>query len=170
MMLPEMELDLTPAPVGRTDDPVRMYLREMGRTPLLTREGEIRIAKRIEEGRKEVADAVCRAGVAVRGVLYLGERLEQGRLRIGDLLALSEFEEISEQKEQELLADVRPVIRGLKTEQGKLDDLRRRLSKARPRLSGRPQRQGRDHSGPGSGLAATRPGAPSPAGARAPIC
>jgi RNA polymerase primary sigma factor len=134
---PETELDLTPAPVGRTDDPVRMYLREMGRTPLLTREGEIRIAKRIEEGRKEVADAVCRAGVAVREVLYLGERLEQGRLRIGDLLALSEFEEISEQKERELLADARPVIRGLRTEQGKLDDLHRRLAKARPRLSAR---------------------------------
>ncbi len=131
---PEMELDLTPAPVGRTDDPVRMYLREMGRTPLLTREGEIRIAKRIEEGRKEVADAVCRAGVAVREVLYLGERLEQARLRIGDLLALSEFEEISEQKERELLNDVRPVIRGLRNEQAKLDDLHRRLSKAHPRL------------------------------------
>ncbi|HWT84122.1 MAG TPA: RNA polymerase sigma factor region1.1 domain-containing protein, partial [Candidatus Methylomirabilis sp.] len=133
----EMELDLTPAPVGRTDDPVRMYLREMGRTPLLTREGEIRIAKRIEDGRKEVADAVCRAGVAVREVLYLGERLEQGRLRIGDLLALSEFEELSEQKEKELLADVRPIVRGLRNEQAKLDDLHRRLSKARPRLSGR---------------------------------
>ncbi len=134
---PEMELDLTPAPVGRTDDPVRMYLREMGRTPLLTREGEIRIAKRIEEGRKEVADAVCRAGVAVREVLYLGERLEQARLRIGDLLALSEFEEISEQKERELLTDIRPVIRGLRNEQAKLDDLHRRLVKAHPRLSAR---------------------------------
>jgi RNA polymerase primary sigma factor len=133
----ETELDLTPAPVGRTDDPVRMYLREMGRTPLLTREGEIRIAKRIEDGRKEVGDAVCRAGVAVREVLYLGERLEQGRLRIGDLLALSEFEELSEQKEKELLADVRPMIRGLKNEQAKLDDLHRRLGKARPRLSAR---------------------------------
>ena len=134
---PETELDLTPAPVGRTDDPVRMYLREMGRTPLLTREGEIRIAKRIEDGRKEVADAVCRAGVAVREVLYLGERLEQARLRIGDLLALSEFEELSEQKERELIADVRPMIRGLKNEQAKLDDLHRRLDKARPRLSAR---------------------------------
>ncbi|MEK6718227.1 MAG: RNA polymerase sigma factor region1.1 domain-containing protein, partial [candidate division NC10 bacterium] len=134
---PETELDLTPSPVGRTDDPVRMYLREMGRTPLLTREGEIRIAKRIEEGRKEVAEAVYRAGVAVREALYLGERLEQDRLRIGDLLALSEFEELSEQKERELFADVRPVIRGLRNEQAKLDDLRRRLTKARPRLSAR---------------------------------
>jgi RNA polymerase primary sigma factor len=134
---PEMELDLSPSPVGRTDDPVRMYLREMGRTPLLTREGEIRIAKRIEEGRKEVADAVCRAGVAVREVLYLGERLEQGRLRIGDLLALNEFEEISEQKERDLVSDVRPIIRALRNEQAKLEDARRRLEKARTRLSAR---------------------------------
>jgi RNA polymerase primary sigma factor len=133
----EAELDLTPAPVGRTDDPVRMYLREMGRTPLLTREGEIRIAKRIEEGRKEVADAVCRAPVAVREVLYLGERLEQERLRIGDLLALSEFEELSEQKERELASEVRPVIRGLRSEQAKLEDLKQRLIRDRVRLSGR---------------------------------
>ena len=134
---PETELDLTPAPVGRTDDPVRMYLREMGRTPLLTREGEIRIAKRIEDGRKEVADAVCRAAVAVREVLYLGERLEQGRLRIGDLLALGEFEELSEQKEHELIAGFRPVLRGLRSEQSKLEEVRRRLGKARPKLSNR---------------------------------
>jgi len=133
----ETELDLSPAPVGRTDDPVRMYLREMGRTPLLTREGEIRIAKRIEEGRKEVADAVCRAPMAVREVLFLGERLEQERLRIGELLALSEFEELSEQKERELVGEVRPVIRGLRTEQAKLDDVKQRLVKDRARLSGK---------------------------------
>ena len=133
----EAELDLSPSPVGRTDDPVRMYLREMGRTPLLTREGEIRIAKRIEEGRKEVADAVCRAGVAVREVLYLGDRLEENRVRIGDLLVFNEFEEISEQKEQDLAAGVRPVIRTLKREQAKLDDARARLVKLAPRLSER---------------------------------
>ncbi|MFB3820131.1 MAG: RNA polymerase sigma factor RpoD [Candidatus Methylomirabilales bacterium] len=131
----EPELDLTPAPMGRTDDPVRMYLREMGRTPLLTREGEIRIAKRIEEGRKEVADAVCRSSIAVREVLYLGERLEQGRLRVSDFLALNEFEELSEQKERELLAEAKPVLRVLKNEQAKIDDLRRRVEKAESRLT-----------------------------------
>jgi RNA polymerase primary sigma factor len=130
---PEAELDLSPAPVGRTDDPVRMYLREMGRTPLLTREGEIRIAKRIEEGRKEVADSVCRAAAAVREILYMGERLEQGRLRIGDLLALNEFEEISEQRERDLQNEIKPVIRALKSEQVKVEEIRRRMEKAGPR-------------------------------------
>jgi len=130
---PEAELDLSPAPVGRTDDPVRMYLREMGRTPLLTREGEIRIAKRIEEGRKEVADSVCRAAAAVREILFLGERLEQGRLRIGDLLALNEFEEISEQRERDLVSEIRPVIRTLRNEQAKVEEIRRRMEKAGPR-------------------------------------
>jgi RNA polymerase primary sigma factor len=130
---PEAELDLSPAPVGRTDDPVRMYLREMGRTPLLTREGEIRIAKRIEEGRKEVANSVCRAAAAVREILYMGERLEQGRLRIGDLLALNEFEEISEQRERDLQNEIKPVIRALKSEQAKVEEIRRRMEKAGPR-------------------------------------
>jgi hypothetical protein len=75
--------------------------------------------------------------VAVREVSYLGERLEQERLRIGDLLALSEFEELSEQKERELASEVRPVIRGLRNEQAKLEELRQRLAKDRVRLSGK---------------------------------
>ena len=126
----EAELDLTPSPLGRTDDPVRMYLREMGKTPLLTREGEIRIAKRIEEGRKEVADAVCRAGqITIREVGFLGERLLQGKLRVGDLVALGEFDEISEQKERELVAELAPILRALPVEQQKIDDLRKRLQR-----------------------------------------
>ena len=55
---PAEPIDLTPGPVGRTEDPVRLYLREMGRVALLTREGEIALAKRIEEGKNQVADAI----------------------------------------------------------------------------------------------------------------
>jgi len=119
----EIELDLSPAPVGRTDDPVRMYLREMGKTPLLTREGEIRIAKRIEEGRKEVTEAVCRSGVAVREVLFLAERLLQGKLHVADLVALNEFDEISEQKERELVKDLAPTLRALKRQHDRMEAL-----------------------------------------------
>ena len=126
----EPEVDLSPAPVGRTDDPVRMYLREMGKTPLLSREGEIGIAKRIEEGRREVTEAVCRAGIAVREVIFLGERLLQGRFRVGDLIALNDFDEISEQKEKELIAELMPVLKGLRQEQEKVEELARRLERA----------------------------------------
>ena len=121
------ELDLTPSPIGHTDDPVRMYLREMAKTPLLTREGEIRIAKRIEAGREEVSNAVCRASVAVREVIFLGERLLSGRLRVGDIISLNEFDETSEQKEMELLAEIAPILKGLKAEQEKIDGLRKKL-------------------------------------------
>ncbi|MGH7410121.1 MAG: RNA polymerase sigma factor RpoD [Candidatus Methylomirabilis sp.] len=131
----EMEIELVPSSIGRTDDPVRMYLREMGKTPLLTREGEIQIAKRIEEGRKEVADAVCRAGVAVREITEIGERLLQGRARVGELFALNEFDEISEQKEKEILAENAPLLESLRKEQAKIDDLRRRYQRGADRLT-----------------------------------
>ena len=131
----EVEAELEPSPAWRTDDPVRMYLREMGKTPLLTREGEIRIAKKIEEGRRQVAEAVCRAGIAVREIISRGERLFQGQTRVGDLLALPEFDEISEQKEQELAAEIAPIIEGLRSEQEKLDELRRKLQRYASQLS-----------------------------------
>ncbi|MEA3509384.1 MAG: RNA polymerase sigma factor RpoD [candidate division NC10 bacterium] len=130
---PEAEVDLSPSPVGRTDDPVRMYLREMGKTPLLTREGEIGIAKRIEEGRHEATDSVCRAEIAAREVIFWGERLLQGRIRVSDLIALNEFDEISEQREKELVAEVAPSLKSLRKEQEKVDDLAKRFERAERR-------------------------------------
>jgi RNA polymerase primary sigma factor len=130
---PEAEVDLSPAPVGRTDDPVRMYLREMGKTPLLSREGEIGIAKRIEEGRREVTEAVCRAGIAVREVIFLGERLIQSRLRVADLVGLNDFDEISDQKEKELVGEIAPALKRLRQDQEKVEDLTKRLERAEHR-------------------------------------
>jgi len=62
---PPEPIDLTPGPVGRTEDPVRLYLREMGRVALLTREGEIALAKRIEEGKNQVTSAILSTNLAV---------------------------------------------------------------------------------------------------------
>src|SRR5574337_140543 len=137
----EVEPELVPSTGGRTDDPVRMYLREMGKTPLLTREGEIQIAKRIEEGHKEVAEAVCQAGVAVREITEIGERLLHGKARIYELLSLNEFDEISEQKERELLAENTPSLEALREEQVKIDGLRRRYQRGVGRLSERWQQK-----------------------------
>ncbi|MDD5560051.1 RNA polymerase sigma factor RpoD [Candidatus Methylomirabilis sp.] len=133
--------ELVPSAAGRTDDPVRMYLREMGKTPLLTRDGEIQIAKRIEEGHKDVAEAVCRAGVAVREITEIGERLLHGKARIYELLSLNEFDEISEQKERELLAENTPSLEALREEQVKIDGLRRRYQRGVGRLSERWQQR-----------------------------
>ena len=74
---------------GRTDDPMRMYLREMGQIPLLGREGEIEIAKRIEEGQLEVSLATVSTPVAIDMVLELGKKLENGEIPVAKLISIS---------------------------------------------------------------------------------
>jgi RNA polymerase primary sigma factor len=90
---------------GRVTDPVKMYLREMGMVCLLTREGEVEIAKRIEQGEQEVIDAIIATPVGVREILGLREKIAQNRLRIRDVLKHVD-EELSpeeETREQEAL-------------------------------------------------------------------
>jgi len=73
-------------PGGRSNDPVRLYLRKMGSVSLLTREGEVEIAKRIEEGEKEVLRALLACRVAVADILDIGNRLKTGKLRIREVV------------------------------------------------------------------------------------
>src|SRR2546426_11021201 len=74
---PPEPIDLTPGPVGRTEDPVRLYLREMGRVALLTREGEIALAKRIEEGKNQVTSAILSTNLALERFRELREQLRR---------------------------------------------------------------------------------------------
>src|SRR5678815_6097324 len=67
---------------SRTSDPVRMYLRKMGSVSLLTREGEVEIAKRIEDGERKMLQAVLNSSVAVEELLEIGERLRKGKVRV----------------------------------------------------------------------------------------
>jgi len=71
---------------SRTNDPVRMYLRKMGSVSLLDREGEVRIAKRIEEGEKLVLDIILSSDVAVQEILAMADKLKKGKLRVKELL------------------------------------------------------------------------------------
>jgi RNA polymerase primary sigma factor len=71
------EVEFEPGAIGRTSDPVRMYLREMGSVSLLTREGEVEIAKRIEDGDREVAGIILNTPITVKEVLALGEKLRK---------------------------------------------------------------------------------------------
>ena len=75
----DVELDLTPGALEKTNDPVRMYLREMGTVPLLTREGEVEIAKRIERGQLRVLKALSRSPIVINEILALGEDLKTRR-------------------------------------------------------------------------------------------
>ncbi|MBF0270731.1 MAG: RNA polymerase sigma factor RpoD [Magnetococcales bacterium] len=72
--------------LGKTDDPVRMYLREMGSVDLLTREGEIMIAQRIEAGRNEVISAICDSPVTFQEIILLAEKLRNGQVSLRDIL------------------------------------------------------------------------------------
>ncbi|MEI8320968.1 MAG: RNA polymerase sigma factor RpoD [Alphaproteobacteria bacterium] len=81
-------LDLTPDSSGRTDDPVRMYLREMGSVELLSREGEIEIAKRIESGREMMTRALYSSPRTIDAVLAWGAALKEGKILLRDIALL----------------------------------------------------------------------------------
>ncbi|MFO7600421.1 MAG: RNA polymerase sigma factor RpoD [Candidatus Desulfacyla sp.] len=78
-------IDLTDAS-ARVSDPVKMYLKEMGRISLLTREGEVEIAKRIEEGEKRALETLLLCGVGVEHIIELGERLNDGEVKLKDVI------------------------------------------------------------------------------------
>jgi RNA polymerase primary sigma factor len=98
---PAEPIDLTPGPVGRTEDPVRLYLREMGRVALLTREGEIALAKRIEEGKEQVTRAILSTNLALERFRELRDLLRKAEISVKDVVDVNE-EEFSEEKEIEL--------------------------------------------------------------------
>ena len=85
----ELELDLTPGALDKTNDPVRMYLREMGTVPLLTREGEVEIAKRIERGKLAVIKSISRTPTTARTIMQMGDALKADERSIRELVTSS---------------------------------------------------------------------------------
>ena len=100
----DLGLDLAPGAVEQTDDPIRIYLREMGVVPLLTREGEVDIAKRIERGQRRVLKALSRSPIVIREVLAIGEDLKRGVRSIKEIVVFGE-EEITEKVLQNHVKD-----------------------------------------------------------------
>jgi RNA polymerase primary sigma factor len=94
----EREIDLTPGALSRTDDPVRLYLKEMGSVALLSREGEIEIAKRIEEGKLEIASIVYGLPMTIEYILALREQLKLDKVKVREIVPISE-EEFEEEEE-----------------------------------------------------------------------
>ena len=91
----DVELDLSAGALEKTNDPVRLYLREMGVVPLLTREGEVAIAKRIERGQLKTQKAIARSPIAVKELLKIGEELEEGKTNIREIVVFAEQAELT---------------------------------------------------------------------------
>jgi RNA polymerase primary sigma factor len=141
------EEDEGDAGYAKTNDPVRMYLRKMGSVSLLTREGEVEIAKRIEEGEKRLLEVVLSSPIAIREILSLGERLKKSKMRVKEVVKDYEEEEEeegapeNENAEQEMadrLVKHIEKVRRLEKENQRLEEKLRsgqRMSEARTRAT-----------------------------------
>ncbi len=119
----EKKIDLTPGDLARTDDPVRLYLKEMGSVSLLSREGEIEIAKRIEEGKHDISTVVFGMPMTIKALFALVDQVRAKKISAREVVSAGvdeEFEEVVEQDDEELrkktldaIRKVRPVTKGL---------------------------------------------------------
>ncbi|MEW6729883.1 MAG: RNA polymerase sigma factor RpoD [Acidobacteriota bacterium] len=132
----EIELDLTPGVLDKTNDPVRMYLREMAIVPLLTRDGEVAIAKRIERGQMRARKALSRSPIVVEEFLRIGEEIKHGELSIREVVIFSDTEGITEEKVDEYLAYTMETSQEVKKLYNKLHKMIEKI-KAEPKRSPR---------------------------------
>jgi RNA polymerase primary sigma factor len=129
----ELELDLTPGALDKTNDPVRMYLREMGTVPLLTREGEVEIARRIERGKLAVIKSISRTPLVAKKVIELGDQLHTGERTIRELVIFND-EEITDERIEERRRQVQKqidAVRRARAVSEKLDEKLAETPKAR---------------------------------------
>nr|BAL56266.1 RNA polymerase primary sigma factor RpoD [uncultured delta proteobacterium] len=135
--LPDEEDDDLDGYASRSNDPVRMYLRKMGSVSLLTREGEVEIAKRIEEGENKVLESILQSPIAVQEILKIGEKVKNNKLRLKDVVRDTDDEEgYNEEEVRKRIARVTDKVRKLWThktdlerelqENKKLSDTKRR--------------------------------------------
>ena len=115
----EVEEEEVEVGLGKTDDPVRLYLKEMGTVPLLSKEGEVAIAKRIEEGKREAAQVLYSLPFSLQDVRDLGDKLRKGKISIHEIVHAGDddFEDLQSQNEEELHARVLKLISEIDTPQ-----------------------------------------------------
>src|SRR6195256_497494 len=123
----ELELDLTPGALDKTNDPVRMYLREMGTVPLLTREGEVAIARRIERGKLSVIKSISRTPLVAKKVILLGDQLHAGGRTIRELVIFND-EEITDERIAERSRQVQKQIEAVRKARAVSEKLEEKLA------------------------------------------
>ena len=99
------KIDLTPGTLSRTDDPVRLYLKEMGSVSLLSREGEIEIAKRIEDGKHDISSVVFGMPMSINAIFALAEKVKAGKISIREMASSGLEEEFDEVVEHDVEKD-----------------------------------------------------------------
>jgi RNA polymerase primary sigma factor len=133
----DLELDLTPGTLDKTNDPVRMYLREMGTVPLLTREGEVEIAKRIERGKLAVIKSITRTPIVAQKIIAMGDGLKAGQRTIRELVIFND-EEITDERLEERAREVLRQIEAVRK-------ARQVYEKAEEKLAATPRKDKRKH-------------------------
>jgi len=132
----DVELDLTPGTLEKTNDPVRMYLREMGTVPLLTREGEVEIAKRIERGQLRVMKALSRSPIVIREIVALGEDLKRGVRNVKEVVVFDEeelTEDVVQARVKGTVTRIDALLKHLKKIQALDEKLAAPATKSRPK-------------------------------------
>ncbi len=124
----ELELDLTPGALDKTNDPVRMYLREMGTVPLLTREGEVEIAKRIERGKLAVIKSISRTPTVARAIMTMGDHLKNEERSIRELVTFVD-EELTDDKIEDRKRQVLRQIEAVRKSWMGLEKCKEKLEK-----------------------------------------
>jgi RNA polymerase primary sigma factor len=135
-----IELDLTPGALDKANDPVRMYLREMGTVPLLTRAGEVEIARRIEREQLTVLKVLSRSPVIVREIISLGDQLKLDPSIIKDILRFSSDEELTDEKIEQQHHEALRLIEQIGETYQKVNQLRAKLE-ATPKSNKRQYRR-----------------------------
>jgi RNA polymerase primary sigma factor len=136
----ELELDLTPGALDKTNDPVRMYLREMGTVPLLTREGEVEIAKRIERGKLAVIKSISRTPTIARTIMQMGDALRNEERSIRELVTFPD-DELTDDKIEDRKRQVLRQIDAVKKAWLVLDKAKEKLEKTNKGTTTRDKRK-----------------------------
>ncbi|MGD0309722.1 MAG: RNA polymerase sigma factor RpoD [Acidobacteriota bacterium] len=126
----DSEFDFGAITLDKTNDPVRMYLREMGTVPLLSREGEVEIAKRIEHGQKVVVKALSRSRLIVREILNIGDQLKKDQISIREVVLFAE-DELTEDRLDEKMQSVLGVIEEIRKHERAANKFRVKLAGCR---------------------------------------
>ena len=126
----DSEFDINAINLDKTNDPVRLYLREMGTVPLLSREGEVEIAKRVEHGQRVILKALSRSPLVVNEILNVGDQLKKNEISIRDVVSFND-DEITEEGLEEKAASIISVIESIRRHEQAAHKIRLKIKRCR---------------------------------------